>query len=350
MDLDDIKDRASDAVFFFMPVVTVISIASLLALIMTLSELDVQASIFVATEESGTAGQAGAGIGNALIFIIPAIIGSFGIIAVIKMGKRKLLKKIFRGLLALCTAMIMMMFLYMLGGLLETNSWWSIPSLIPYQNYMVTIWVDSGSFLMFLPMSFLAGYAATSMIFTRGFSRRERNGSLIFISALMGSFMAVILPTWTVLFLMIGLAIWDIYAVFKGPIKEMVEMESKGQLMASLGRLDFDPLGDDTEDFPFDRMTYDAGVWALGIGDLVFYSVLGAHSIFYSIPYVQTQGWWMLPFFFIPVLIAILIGFSYTIYRLTRSDGDSILPGLPIPMFLGVAVFLVMMAIAGIVF
>jgi hypothetical protein len=31
---------------------------------------------------------------------------------------------------------------------------------------------------------------------------------------------------------------------------------------------------------------------------------------------------------------------------LTREDGAGILPGLPIPMFLGVGTFLVMMAIA----
>jgi hypothetical protein len=63
-------------------------------------------------------------------------------------------------------------------------------------------------------------------------------------------------------------------------------------------------------------------------------------------PYVLTEGAFMMPFFFLPVLAAILVGFAYTIYRLQRTGGDSILPGLPIPMFLGVGVFALMMLIA----
>ena len=74
-------------VIFFMPVLSVIMLASLLALIMTLSGLEVQASVFVAGEGSGTAGAAGAGLGNALLFFVPAILGSFAIIALLKFGR-----------------------------------------------------------------------------------------------------------------------------------------------------------------------------------------------------------------------------------------------------------------------
>jgi hypothetical protein len=344
MDVDDLTDRAKDVIRFFLPVLTVISIASLLALVMTLSELDIQASVFVPEENAGTAGEAEAGLGNALLFIIPAIVGSFAILFVIRRGRRRLLKSVFRFLLAFTAAMIIIMFIYMLVNLLSSISWWALSSGLPYPGTIISIWVDTGSFLIFMVMAVLAGYVATSIIFNSGFSRKERNGALITISAFMGAFMAVILPTWTVLILLVALAIWDIYAVFRGPIKEMVELESKGQFM--VGRVDLDPLGDRSDEFPFNNMTYDSGLWALGIGDLVFYSVLGAHSLFYSIPYVRTEGPWMLPFFFVPVVTAILIGFAFTIYRLTRSGGESILPGLPIPMFLGVAVFAVMMALA----
>ncbi|MGA1821403.1 MAG: hypothetical protein ACMUIG_02625 [Thermoplasmatota archaeon] len=347
MDADEIWDRIKDVIFFFLPVLTVISMASFLALIMTLSQLDVQASVFVADEESGTSGQAFAGLGNALIFIIPAIVGSFVIVAAVRYGKKRLLKMVFRGLLTLTTAMIIMMFLYILSELISSVTWWTYASTIPFMGTVITVGIDSGSFLLYLVMAFIGGYVTTAVIFTRGFKRSERNGALILLSAFMGAFMAVIMPTWTILFLLIGLALWDIYAVFKGPIKDMVELDMKGNMMASLrDRIDLDPLGDKSEEFPFQNMTYDSGTWALGIGDLVFYSVLGAHSLFYSIPYVRTEGIWMMPFFFVPVLIAILAGFAYTIYRLTRSKGDSILPGLPIPMFLGVGVFVIMMIIA----
>ena len=326
---------------FFAPVMSVIFLASLLALIMTLSGLEVQAEVFVAEEGSGTAGQAGAGLGNAVLFFVPAIIGSFGIIALLKFGKRRLLKNVFRALFSFTTGIIVFVFVYYLIGLILDRVYWYLANPYSPGNYIITVNADLPSMVSFLIMSLLIGYILTSMVFSSKFRKRERNNALIVISALMGAFIAVIMPTWTVLFLLIALALWDIYAVFKGPIKTMVQMEMDGNLMAR-----WDPLGDDSERFPFQNMTYDSGTWQLGIGDLVFYSALGAHSIYYSVPYVRTEGLWMMPFFFVPVLVAILAGFAYTIYRLQRSDGDSILPGLPIPMFLGVAVFSMMMIIA----
>ncbi len=332
--------KAKAAIRFFSPVMGVILFASFLALFATLSETQVEAAVFTAEEESGTVGNAGAGLGNTLLFILPAVLGSFGIVYIVRSGKRKLLKYIFRGALTFTTGIILAFFLFKLSETLSERAWYIlwIPQL---KAPVLTIPYGDLDLLGFLICGMFTGYIVTSMIFSRGFRRKDRNGSLIVISSLMGAFMAVILPTWTVVFLLIALALWDIYAVFKGPIKDMVEMEMNGQIMVR-----WDPLGDNSDQFPFENMTYDAGSWQLGIGDLVFYSMLAAHALFYSTLYVADKGWWMLPFFFVPVVIAILVGFSYTIYRLTRGDGDSILPGLPIPMFLGVGVFAIMMAIA----
>lgn len=332
--------RVVAAFKFFSPVMSVILLASFMALFATLSETQVEAAIFTTEEGDSAASNAGAGIGNTLLFLLPAVLGSFGIVYIIKKGKKRMLKNIFRGALTFTSGVIIAFFLYKLGEALSERIWYIL--WFPFLNFeLITIPFDSRDLLGFLICGLLIGYTVTSMILSRGFRTKERNGALIIIGSLMGAFMAVILPTWTVVFLLIALAIWDIYAVFKGPIKHMVEMDMNGQLMAR-----FDPLGDNSEDFPFENMTYDAGTWQLGIGDLVFYSMLAAHSVFYSTIYVADKGWWMLPFFFVPVVIAILIGFTYTIYRLTKGDGTSILPGLPIPMFLGVGVFIAMMAIA----
>ena len=40
----------------------------------------------------------------------------------------------------------------------------------------------------------------------------------------MGAFLAIILPTWTVLAMLIGLSLYDIYAVKKGPIRDIVNV------------------------------------------------------------------------------------------------------------------------------
>ncbi|MGA1873393.1 MAG: hypothetical protein ACMUHY_06945 [Thermoplasmatota archaeon] len=334
---------ARRAIYFFMPVVSVIVLAGVLSLFATLSDTQVEAAVFTTEEDAGAGEQVTASLGNMLLFIVPAIAGSFVIVAVIRMGKRRLLKNFFRGALSIATGIILAFFLFKLTEALFQRIWYVFLVKDPVETELVTIHdlYNVGTLLMFLLTGLLFGYAAGSMVLSRGFTRKERNYALIAISAFMGAFMAVILPTWTVIFLLIALAIWDIYAVFKGPIKDMVEMDLQGSLMVR-----FDPLGDDSQEFPFDHLTYDAGSWQLGIGDLVFYSVLGAHSLYYSTIYIADHGLWMMPFFFLPVLVAILIGFAYTIYRLTRAEGSGILPGLPIPMFLGVGVFLLMMAIA----
>ncbi|MFO8052184.1 MAG: hypothetical protein R6V01_10895 [Thermoplasmatota archaeon] len=343
MEMRDLGKLTKRAFLFFLPVLIVIMAASTLAFFATLSATQVEAAVFVAEEESGTAGQATAGLGNVLLFLVPAIVGSFGILYIIKKGKRRTLKRMFRGMLTFATGVILAFFLYKLNEIVYERVWsviW-VKEPVEFELYTIPELYSMGSLLGFMIAGLLVGYVVVSMVLSRGFTRKERNGSLIVISSLMGAFMAVILPTWTVLPLLIGLALWDIYAVFKGPIKEMVELDMNGRLMAR-----WDPLGDDSDEFPFDNLTYDAGSWQLGIGDLVFYSVLGAHSMFYSADYVRTEGWWMLPFFFVPVVVAILIGFAYTIYRLTRKDSSGILPGLPIPMFLGVGAFVLMMFLA----
>ncbi|MBN1538611.1 MAG: hypothetical protein JW939_00570 [Candidatus Thermoplasmatota archaeon] len=343
MEGSNFMDLARRAFYFFMPVVSVIVLAGILSFFATLSDTQVEAAVFTTEEGAGAGEQATASLGNMLLFVIPAILGSFLIVAVIRMGKKRLLKNFFRGALSIATGIILAFFLFKFTEALFQRVWYVlwVAEPIEMEVYTVHDLYNGGTLLMFLTAGLLFGYAAGSMVISRGFTRKERNYALIAISAFMGAFMAVILPTWTVIFLLIALAIWDIYAVFKGPIKDMVEMDMQGNLMVR-----FDPLGDDSQEFPFEHMTYDAGSWQLGIGDLVFYSVLGAHSLYYSTNYIADHGWWMMPFFFVPVLIAILIGFAYTIYRLTKAEGSGILPGLPIPMFLGVSVFILMMVIA----
>ncbi len=348
MAMQSIITRAKDAVRFFSPVMSVILIASVMALFATLSETQVEATIFTVEDESGAVSNAGAGLGNTLIFLLPAVLGSFGIVYIVRSGKKRLLKYIFRGALTFTSGVIMSFFLFKLAETMSERAWY-ILWLPEWDTVMLTIPFSDMDLIGFLICGLLTGYAVVSMVLSRGFRTKERNASLMVISSFMGAFMAVILPTWTVVFLLIALALWDIYAVFKGPIKDMVELDMNGQLMAkrgSRGQPMWDPLGDNSNDFPFENMTYDAGSWQLGIGDLVFYSMLAAHALFYSTIYVSDKGWWMLPFFFVPVVIAILVGFAYTIYRLTKGDGTTILPGLPIPMFLGVGVFCLMMAIA----
>lgn len=130
---------------------------------------------------------------------------------------------------------------------------------------------------------------------------------LAFIGAEVGSFFAETLGLWTALALPIAFAIYDVYAVFRGPLKSLIGTAPNIALVG---------------------MSIKAGEFTLGLGDVVFYTLLPslAFSQFYGtvgiVPAVLT-------------ILAIDAGMVITLFLLSRRK---LLPGLPIPMLLGVLV------------
>ncbi|MDG6921597.1 MAG: hypothetical protein JRN59_08720 [Nitrososphaerota archaeon] len=133
--------------------------------------------------------------------------------------------------------------------------------------------------------------------------------TLAFVGAEVGSFFAITLPTWTALALPVAFAVYDIYAVFRGPLKALV---GTNQGIALVG------------------MSIRAGEFTLGLGDVVFYTLLPSLALFQfynssgAVPAVLTTA-------------AIDVGMVITLFLLSRRR---LLPGLPIPMLLGVLVVL----------
>lgn len=127
------------------------------------------------------------------------------------------------------------------------------------------------------------------------------------VSAEVGSFFAstLLLPLPLLLPILFGL--YDIYAVFRGPLRQLVSAAPSGALAG---------------------MSVRAGEFTLGLGDTVFYSMLPSLSMFYLT--VADS---------IYTLIVVDAGVVVTLYLLTRRR---LLPGLPIPMFLGVLVFVLL--------
>jgi hypothetical protein len=123
------------------------------------------------------------------------------------------------------------------------------------------------------------------------------------VSAEVGSFFASTLPLAMALVLPLLFGLYDIYAVFRGPLKQLV---SAAPARALTG------------------MSVKAGEFTLGLGDIVFYSMLPCIALFYLQP-VNT----------ILTLVAVDAGVMVTLYLLTRRR---LLPGLPIPMALGLLV------------
>ena len=130
---------------------------------------------------------------------------------------------------------------------------------------------------------------------------------LAFVGAEVGSFFAETLGLWTALALPVVFAVYDIYAVFKGPLKSLIGANPSIALVG---------------------MSIKAGEFTLGLGDIVFYTLLP------SLALSQFNG----TFGVAPALLTILaidVGVVVTLFLLSRRR---LLPGLPIPMLLGVLV------------
>ncbi|MDP6155736.1 MAG: hypothetical protein QGH39_07860 [Candidatus Thermoplasmatota archaeon] len=447
--IEAIGKRIVSGYKFIHPIIMAVFIATFLVLITVLSSFTLTATVF--SEEGGGKGAASAGLANAAIFLIIAIVGGFLIFLLFKYKKKNAIQYLFGSALSLSGGFILFFFLIILiediiyysSGLLVYSSFLGGSTADPF--FLV---FNQANFELPLFLSSLAiGIVMTYIILSGRFKGAQKNRFLLLLSGLMGAFLAVILPTWTVMFMLIGLSFYDIYSVKRGPIKSIIEMTEEdrkermkrintnrkrdealleafkinniicvfcGSNKVKVGRDDgvtchscnrasiipgvtalvVDVIGkfDNEEEsqepvrshankkrhgqrgreknlikrdeeglspvIPFvvgrqmnmrkkrflskkgmdaehlmKSMTYNTEHWDLGIGDLVFYSMLVGHSFQFGAGYYEKIG------LFAPILmfglsfIGIATGFVITIRMLER---NKILPGLPMSMFIGI--------------
>jgi len=124
--------------------------------------------------------------------------------------------------------------------------------------------------------------------------------AIVLIGAMTGTFLGVSIPTLTAAALMLALAAYDLFAVYKGPIGKIAQST-------------------DLEEFTGAVFTY--GDLTVGMGDMVFYSMLASNS--------------MMNFGFLPFLgasLGLVIG-AYLGFKML--EGRDMFPGLPFAMILG---------------
>jgi presenilin-like A22 family membrane protease len=133
-------------------------------------------------------------------------------------------------------------------------------------------------------------------------TNRMKNGGLLIFGAAIGAFLGVVLPIWTSVLLLIGLAIYDYFSVKKGPIRKIVELTED----------DPDKLG---------ALAVSTAEWDIGLGDVAFYSMMTALALvnFGFLPTILT-------------VIGIIAGFLVTLKLLEKRG---IIAGLPAPVALG---------------
>ena len=365
------------------PVLIVICFAMLLVYSALLARVTIVAALF--PEEGGGTEQASAGFINALIFIIVAIIGGFLIMLLFKYRKKLTLKFLFGGALFMAGTFIAYFFGRTILSLIQIKTWdmpinnyydnpaFRVPIDIPAPIYQT--WFNYLAILIFILIGFYVAYVITS----RKFHLPSKNLAVLCEGAFMGAFLAVILPTWTIFFLLIGLSLYDIYSVRRGPIRNIMELtmqeeeelerlqmqklervkaerEQMDQELQGVNGIDDQTVKDDRylddlsynqdldeTEFMLSSMTYGTSDWDLGIGDLVFYSMLAAHALspsfafYYAGDILDKFGLAALWLISLVTIIGVLIGFFITI-RLLRSN--TMLPGLPISIGLGLTGFL----------
>jgi presenilin len=186
---------------------------------------------------------------------------------------------------------------------------------VAFSAFVMTLITADTFALTFLPLSLenpVAFGSALVVVVLIGYTIFVKNVPwlstviLAFVGAEVGSFFAETLPLLTALILPIAFSLYDIYAVFRGPLKQLLGTSPSIALVG---------------------MSIKAGEFTLGLGDVVFYTMLPSLALYYLSPAVAGQ-----------TIIAIDVGVVATLLLLARKK---LLPGLPIPMLLGVLVLAV---------
>ena len=124
--------------------------------------------------------------------------------------------------------------------------------------------------------------------------------TLVVLGSSLGALLGVAMPTTSAITILLALSLYDIYAVHKGPV---------GKMVGSVVSKELKPL-----------LLYFKGVH-IGLGDLVFYSFLIAHTTFYLGPLPALAS-----------IVGVSVG-SFISFKLL--EVEKMIPGLPISLTLG---------------
>jgi presenilin-like A22 family membrane protease len=223
----------------------------------------------------------GAPIGNALYFVVLIAVSATVFYILLKRRSKKIIQGLIVTAMTLAALLLSLVYLSALAAYVPVIADW----------------------LIIIPLSILFTVLFDLAIFK--FGNVPRNVAVILIGGALGMFFGYNIASisfWSAVLILIFLAIYDIIAVYKGPVGKIAQSSGMDQLQGL--------------SFAFKDIQ-------MGLGDLVFYSMLTGAMIF---------GF---PSTFLPVIasiIGILAGTVITFYMLEKRG---IFPGLPFPIFLG---------------
>jgi len=219
----------------------------------------------------------GAQWGNALYFVVLIALAATLFYILIKRRSKRVIKGLI--VVALTTASLLLSLVY-------------LSALFAY--------VPSWDFLV-IPLAIGLTVFFDFVIFRLG--RVPRDVIVVCLGGALGVFFGKFIPLWSAILILVFLAIYDVFAVYKGPVGKIAE--------SGLDQLQ--------------GLSFSFKDIQMGLGDLVFYSMLSGIMFFSFLPNIIPT---------IAAVIGILVGSVITLFMLEKKG---IFPGLPFPILLGLA-------------
>ena len=223
----------------------------------------------------------GAQWGNALYFVVLIALAATLFYVLLKRRSKRIIKGLI--VVALTTASLLLSLVYLSALFVYAPSW----------DFLV------------IPLAIVVTVFFDFVIFRLG--RVPRDVVVVCLGGALGIFFGKFIPLWSAVLILVFLAIYDVFAVYKGPVGKIAE--SGLEQLQGLS-------------FSFKDIQ-------MGLGDLVFYSMLSGVMFFSFLPNVIPT---------IAAIIGIVVGSVITLFMLEKKG---IFPGLPFPILLGLGLGLV---------
>ena len=220
-------------------------------------------------------------VGNALYFVVIVAISAAVFYLLIKRRSKRIIKGLI--VVAMTTASLLLSLVY-LNAILGY-----FPSL---DTLLVLI-------LLSVAITVLFDFA----IFRLG--SIPRNIAVVGIGGALGIFFGFSIPLWSAVLILAFLAVYDVFAVYRGPV---------GKIAQSSGGMD-----------QLQGLSFAFKDIEMGLGDLVFYSMLTGAMFFSFLPSI------------LPCLVSIVGIMAGSIITFFMLEKKGIFPGLPFPIMLGLA-------------
>lgn len=281
---------------------------------------------------------------NMLFYVIFVFISGFVVLIIIRKGFLQLLGYFFALIMGLSWFIFSLYYgsisLFHLADFLNTN-WESIPSFLQDFFIIVFDWevtlfpvrIPVYEFYLYLfgvILGFLAAYSFGIQTFDRIWIR---NTMMILFGPMIGSMLAIHFGLLTVFLVLIGLSLYDIYAVFRGPLKGIID-ESRESVHKVEEQVQNDEINkNEVQMVPLMPAlpVYSTPLINIGLGDFAFFSVLISAAVIISFELLT-------PYPLVLTIIGLLGGAYYTFQFLKE---DRALPGLPLPIFGGMGLLVV---------